>query len=110
MAQIILHFPCSFYNGGDSIGFIQVNPEMVPEFEKAGLSFVGKDESGRRMEVYLEEIVALISSITYIPAFPIAYNWSTGCRLLRYPTMSSSLVHSSILNSSQDQESHLHFS
>uniref|UniRef100_A0A0D9YCJ5 CTP synthase n=1 Tax=Oryza glumipatula TaxID=40148 RepID=A0A0D9YCJ5_9ORYZ len=29
----------------------QVNPEMVPEFEKAGLSFVGKDESGRRMEI-----------------------------------------------------------
>jgi hypothetical protein len=24
---------------------------MVPEFEKAGLSFVGKDESGKRMEV-----------------------------------------------------------
>jgi CTP synthase len=26
---------------------------MVPEFEKAGLSFVGRDESGRRMEVSL---------------------------------------------------------
>jgi CTP synthase len=24
---------------------------MVPEFEKAGLSFVGKDESGKRMEI-----------------------------------------------------------
>lgn len=24
---------------------------MVPELEKAGLSFVGKDESGRRMEI-----------------------------------------------------------
>jgi hypothetical protein len=24
---------------------------MVPEFEIAGLQFVGKDESGRRMEV-----------------------------------------------------------
>jgi hypothetical protein len=52
------------YNGGDSIGFVQVNPEMVPELEKAGLSFVGKDESGRRMEVYLKDIVALISIIT----------------------------------------------
>jgi CTP synthase len=31
----------------------EVNPDMVPEFEKAGLSFVGKDESGRRMEVWL---------------------------------------------------------
>ncbi|KAF7023026.1 hypothetical protein CFC21_035632 [Triticum aestivum] len=29
----------------------EVNPEMVPLLEKAGLSFVGKDESGRRMEI-----------------------------------------------------------
>ncbi|XP_062216809.1 uncharacterized protein LOC133916924 [Phragmites australis] len=29
----------------------EVNPEMVPDFERAGLSFVGKDESGRRMEI-----------------------------------------------------------
>ncbi|KAM0876961.1 hypothetical protein ACQ4PT_035818 [Festuca glaucescens] len=29
----------------------EVNPEIVPELEKAGLSFVGKDESGRRMEI-----------------------------------------------------------
>lgn len=29
----------------------EVNPEMVPELEKAGLSFVGKDESGKRMEI-----------------------------------------------------------
>ncbi|XP_052155494.1 uncharacterized protein LOC127773468 isoform X2 [Oryza glaberrima] len=29
----------------------EVNPEMVPEFEKAGLSFVGRDESGTRMEI-----------------------------------------------------------
>ncbi|CAN6341179.1 unnamed protein product [Urochloa humidicola] len=29
----------------------EVNPDMVPEFEKAGLSFVGRDESGRRMEI-----------------------------------------------------------
>jgi CTP synthase len=33
-----------------------VNPEMVPEFEKAGLSFVGRDESGTRMEVKLTEL------------------------------------------------------
>jgi hypothetical protein len=31
----------------------QVNPEMVSDFERAGLSFVGKDESGSRMEVDL---------------------------------------------------------
>jgi len=29
----------------------EVNPDMVPEFEKAGLSFVGRDESGKRMEI-----------------------------------------------------------
>jgi len=28
-----------------------VNPDMVPEFENAGLQFVGKDDTGRRMEV-----------------------------------------------------------
>ncbi|KAG6524731.1 hypothetical protein ZIOFF_014669 [Zingiber officinale] len=29
----------------------EVNPDMVPEFEKAGLAFVGKDETGKRMEI-----------------------------------------------------------
>ncbi|CAD5192397.1 unnamed protein product [Musa acuminata subsp. malaccensis] len=29
----------------------EVNPEMVAELEKAGLSFVGKDETKRRMEI-----------------------------------------------------------
>ncbi|XP_074581527.1 uncharacterized protein LOC141838040 [Curcuma longa] len=29
----------------------EVNPDMIPEFEKAGLAFVGKDETGKRMEV-----------------------------------------------------------
>ncbi|CAL4894959.1 unnamed protein product [Urochloa decumbens] len=29
----------------------EVNPDMVQEFEKAGLSFVGRDESGKRMEI-----------------------------------------------------------
>ncbi|XP_020397770.1 uncharacterized protein [Zea mays] len=28
----------------------EVNPDMVPEFENAGLQFVGKDDTGRRME------------------------------------------------------------
>jgi CTP synthase len=31
--------------------FPQVNPDMVPAFEKAGLQFVGKDDTGKRMEV-----------------------------------------------------------
>ncbi|CAO1948144.1 unnamed protein product [Urochloa humidicola] len=29
----------------------EVNPDMVPDFERAGLQFVGKDETGRRMEI-----------------------------------------------------------
>nr|CAB3477628.1 unnamed protein product [Digitaria exilis] len=29
----------------------EVNPDMVPEFENAGLQFVGKDDTGRRMEI-----------------------------------------------------------
>ncbi|XP_072993045.1 uncharacterized protein [Typha latifolia] len=29
----------------------EVNPDMVPEFERAGVLFVGKDGSGRRMEI-----------------------------------------------------------
>uniref|UniRef100_A0A7N0UU62 CTP synthase n=1 Tax=Kalanchoe fedtschenkoi TaxID=63787 RepID=A0A7N0UU62_KALFE len=29
----------------------EVNPEMIEQFEKSGLSFVGKDETGCRMEV-----------------------------------------------------------
>ncbi|XP_020098859.1 CTP synthase-like isoform X1 [Ananas comosus] len=29
----------------------EVNPDMVPEFERAGLLFVGKDQSGKRMEI-----------------------------------------------------------
>ncbi|RID80679.1 hypothetical protein BRARA_A03322 [Brassica rapa] len=29
----------------------EVNPDMIPEIENAGLSFVGKDGTGRRMEI-----------------------------------------------------------
>ncbi|KAL3523229.1 hypothetical protein ACH5RR_016063 [Cinchona calisaya] len=29
----------------------EVNPDMVPQLEAAGLSFTGKDETGRRMEI-----------------------------------------------------------
>jgi len=31
--------------------YLQVNPDMVSKLESAGLSFVGKDETGNRMEV-----------------------------------------------------------
>ena len=30
---------------------LQVNPEFIETFEEAGLKFVGKDETGKRMEV-----------------------------------------------------------
>lgn len=30
---------------------LQVNPESIGAFEEAGLKFVGKDETGNRMEV-----------------------------------------------------------
>ncbi|KAL2484135.1 CTP synthase [Forsythia ovata] len=33
------------------IGSGLVNPDMVPRLEEAGLSFAGKDETGRRMEI-----------------------------------------------------------
>ncbi|KAL6842779.1 hypothetical protein ACP4OV_027623 [Aristida adscensionis] len=29
----------------------EVNPDMVPDFESAGLQFVGKDDTGKRMEI-----------------------------------------------------------
>ena len=29
----------------------EVNPEKVPELEKAGMKFVGRDEKGARMEI-----------------------------------------------------------
>ena len=29
----------------------EVNPELVPQFEEQGLRFVGKDETGTRMEI-----------------------------------------------------------
>ncbi|KAL8529627.1 hypothetical protein ACS0TY_006890 [Phlomoides rotata] len=32
---------------------LKVNPDMVEQFEDSGLSFTGKDESGRRMEVFI---------------------------------------------------------
>lgn len=33
--------------------FVKINPDMVTDLENAGLSFVGKDETNRRMEVRL---------------------------------------------------------
>ena len=42
--------------------FEQVNPDMVPQFENAGLSFVGSDETGRRMEVSFFQIMQVMYS------------------------------------------------
>jgi len=33
------------------INIMQVNPDVIGTLEEAGLQFVGKDESGKRMEV-----------------------------------------------------------
>ena len=33
------------------IDIVQVNPDVIGTLEEAGLKFVGKDESGKRMEV-----------------------------------------------------------
>jgi len=35
---------------------LQVNPEMVPQLESAGMSFTGKDETGQRMEVRFQQL------------------------------------------------------
>lgn len=33
------------------VNIMQVNPDVIGTLEEAGLQFVGKDESGKRMEV-----------------------------------------------------------
>ena len=37
----------------------EVNPEMVAKLEAAGMRFVGKDETGQRMEVHLSLSLSL---------------------------------------------------
>lgn len=51
--QIIFLIPeAQFWGCKSNKSFVlQVNPEMVVRLEKAGLSFTGKDITGRRMEV-----------------------------------------------------------
>ncbi|KAH0768202.1 hypothetical protein KY285_004073 [Solanum tuberosum] len=44
--SFIMNFPHDLH-------VFEVNTDMVQQFEDAGLSFTGKDESGRRMEVYV---------------------------------------------------------
>lgn len=40
---------------------VQVNPHMVGVLEEGGLKFVGKDESGQRMEVGCQNQLCLSS-------------------------------------------------
>lgn len=52
MMQIIFLDPQAQFWDAIIMSFVlQVNPEMVGRLEKAGLSFTGKDITGRRMEV-----------------------------------------------------------
>jgi CTP synthase len=43
--------PCHPFYTNISMSRYEVNPELVPQFEAAGLRFVGKDETGTRMEI-----------------------------------------------------------
>lgn len=47
----VLYLSCILVLSSHLICVVQVNPEMVGILEEAGLKFVGKDESGQRMEV-----------------------------------------------------------
>ncbi|XP_066361764.1 uncharacterized protein [Miscanthus floridulus] len=47
----------------------EVNPDMVPEFEKAGLSFVGRDESGKRMEIIELPTLRFFVGVQFHPEF-----------------------------------------
>jgi len=82
----------------------EVNPDMVPEFEKAGLSFVGRDESGKRMEVRLPTFFMKINHVL------VSCIWFVTCRLSNYQLIGFSLVYNFTLNSSQGLASHLRFS
>lgn len=44
-------FPSEAFWQRVTLILLQVNPDMVAQLESAGLSFPGKDDTGRRMEV-----------------------------------------------------------
>lgn len=99
---------------------LQVNPDMIPQFENAGLSFVGRDETGRRMEVsfcgrqsmcILQSIFVDESYACYILHF-VFYECHSylNCRLLNCHAIHILLEFSSIPNSSLGQGNPLPFS
>ncbi|CAI7852211.1 unnamed protein product [Closterium sp. NIES-54] len=47
----------------------EVNPDMIDEFEGAGLNFVGRDESGRRMEILEIASHPYFLAVQYHPEF-----------------------------------------
>ncbi|CAI5466102.1 unnamed protein product, partial [Closterium sp. Yama58-4] len=47
----------------------EVNPDMIHEFEAAGLQFVGRDESGRRMEILEIPSHPYFLAVQYHPEF-----------------------------------------
>ncbi|CAI5511864.1 unnamed protein product [Closterium sp. Naga37s-1] len=47
----------------------EVNPDMIDEFEAAGLKFVGRDESGRRMEILEIPSHPYFLAVQYHPEF-----------------------------------------
>ncbi|GJP34869.1 hypothetical protein CLOM_g19351 [Closterium sp. NIES-68] len=47
----------------------EVNPDMIGEFEAAGLQFVGRDESGRRMEILEIPSHPYFVAVQYHPEF-----------------------------------------
>ena len=53
--------------------FKQVNPNMVPQFENAGLSFVGRDETGQRMEVSFCE--SMVSDVFHKVCITFGVRW-----------------------------------
>lgn len=75
---------------------------MVPQLEAAGLSFTGKDESGRRMEVVLSSYCACQLSYDTFGVSVLIVTFY--CRLLSYPTIHTSWVFNFTPSLNQDQE------
>lgn len=104
--------------------FMQVNPDMVPQLEKAGLLFTGRDETGQRMQVghlvMISECVFLLlfsfwewgcfAAMTYVTVLVLSLFFFLKCRLLNCPHIHTTWVCNSTLSSNQGQEDLLPFS
>jgi hypothetical protein len=82
----------------------QVNPDMVPEFENAGLKFVARDDTGKRMEVWLKR--NLRKQFLFFRSLLTGF---TFYRLLSCLVTGILLVHNSTLSSNQDLQNRLHY-